>query len=102
MGLTLSAFSFVHAARRDFKGTIAAVNLTDPMQEERYDLAVIEVQDGVGEAKIFVVNLDTHIKDPMWRDAYVGYLHKGIRVDIEYETPREGNLIARRVLVKAE
>ncbi len=106
LGLMLLA-PLVRAASTEtgeFRGTIVSVQYVDVLKEEedRYDLAVMTVEDIQGISFAVTINRDTQIKSPKWGDAHLVYLQKGMRVRVEYFSDKEGQWVARNVYVEKE
>lgn len=85
----------------EFSGTIVSVKFGDPLKEPYFDLAKIEVVDFAGKNLLFQINGGTIIRDPMWHEAHVTYLQKGMKVKIHY-VPKEGPHEAKRIYVEQE
>ena len=89
----------------EFRGTIVSVQYVDVLKEEedRYDLAIMTVENIQGISFTVIINRDTKIKSPTWGDAHLVYLQKDMRVRVEYSSSAEGQQwVARNVYVEKE
>ncbi len=107
--LVLEGFfpAFVMAASGGkFQGVIKEFTYLNVLveEEQRQHLAEIEVEDGLGERRIFVIDRDTQIKSPEFGDGKIYYLKVGMKVKVAYrfaeEKEGEEIFIANSILVK--
>lgn len=95
-----SALAVMHT--EESSGTITSIKFGDPLQEPYFDLAQIAVVGFAGKNLKFQINAGTLIRDPLWHEAYVAYLQKGMKVKVHYVPKQAEPYEAIRVYVVQE